>query len=90
MTALKQTLHEEGYEEATEAFVYTAVVTHLDSDMAFLGEHLVDQITAWRAEHRVAHPSADKRSASPHAARPSSPATDPLAIPYPLLKVHPE
>ena len=28
MAALKQTLHDEGYEEAAEAFAYTAVVTY--------------------------------------------------------------
>ena len=28
MAALKQTLHDEGYEEAAKAFVYTVAITH--------------------------------------------------------------
>ena len=30
MLALKQTIHDEAYKEATEAFVYTIMTTHLD------------------------------------------------------------
>ena len=53
MVALRKSLHDEGYEEAAEAFAYTVVTTHLDWDLTFLGEHLIDQIVVWRAKYRA-------------------------------------
>ena len=47
MAALKQTVYEEAYEEFAKAFAYTTVMKHLDWDLAYLGEHLVDQIAEW-------------------------------------------
>ena len=49
MVILRQTLHDEAYEEAMEAFAYTTATTHPEWDLAYLGEHLVDQIIGWRA-----------------------------------------
>ena len=49
MVALKKILHDEGYEEAVEAFAYTVATTRLDWDLTFLGEHLIDQTTVWSA-----------------------------------------
>ena len=49
MDVLKQTLHDEGYEETAEAFAYTMATTRLDWDLDFLGAHLIDQIVAWCA-----------------------------------------
>ena len=67
------------------------MTTCLDWDLAFLGEHLVDQIATWRAEHRAAHPPANERPAAPLVARPLSPVMEPLAIPPPPTpKVLPE
>ena len=40
MAALKQTIHDEAYEEVVESFVYTTVTQHLDWDLAYLGDHL--------------------------------------------------
>ena len=42
MAALKQTVHDEAYEEAAEAFTCTTATTHLDWDLVYLEEHLVD------------------------------------------------
>ena len=87
MAALKQTLHDEGYKEATEAFEHTMATIHLDWDLAVLGEHLIDQITAWCAEHRATHPPVDE---CPAAVRPPSPSFEPPEVPPPPPKVHPE
>ena len=40
MTALKQTIRDETYEEAAESFAYTTVVQHPDCDLSYLGDHL--------------------------------------------------
>ena len=90
MAALKQTFHDEGYEEAAEAFAYTAMVTHPNLDLGFLGEHLANQTAAWRSEHRAAQPLANERPASPTATRPPSSAFEPSTIPFPPHEVHPE
>ena len=90
MAALKQTLHDEGYEEAAEAFTYTLAIIHLDWDLAFLGEHLVDQIAGWCAEHLSVHPPTDERPASPTVARPPFPVIEPPTIPPPPPEVYPE
>ena len=42
MAALKQTLHDEGYEEVTEAFTYTMETISPDKDLAFLGTYLIN------------------------------------------------
>ena len=87
---LKQTLHDEGYKEVAEAFVYTVATTFQDWDLTFLCEHLIDRIAAWRAEHRATHPPADERHVSPVVVRPPSPSTELPAIPSPLPEVHHE
>ena len=62
---------------------------HLDSDLAFLGEHLINQIVAWRDEWRATHPLTDERPASPLAAGLAPPSADPPVIPpYPPPEVH--
>ena len=86
---LNQTLHDEGYAEAAEAFAYTVATTRWDWDLAFLGEHLTDLIAAWHAEHRAAHPLVDERPASPAVARPPSPTVEPLVILLLLLRFIP-
>ena len=53
MAALKQTVHDGAYDEAADAFAYITVTTHLDWDLAYLGEHMVDQITKWRSKPRA-------------------------------------
>ena len=90
MTTLKKTLHDKSYEEATEAFAYIMATTRLDWDLAFLGEHLIDQIIAWRVEYRATHPLVDERPASPAIARPPSLFVKPPTIPPPPPEVHPE
>ena len=65
-------LHDEAYEEATKAFTYIAATTHLERDLAFLGEHLVDQIAEWRAGLEANQPLTDERPT-----RPPSPAAEP-------------
>ena len=82
MHALKQTLHDEGYEEAMEAFAYTATTTHLKWDQAFLSEHLVDQNAEWHAALRANQPPVDKCPT-----RPPSPVTEPPVIPPPPEQV---
>ena len=77
MVVLKKTLHDEGYEEAVEVFAYTVVTTRLDWDLTFIGEHLIDQITTWRAEHRATHPLADERPTPLATMRPPSLSVEP-------------
>ena len=50
MAELRQTLHDETYEEVAKAFTYTTATTHSEWDLAYLKEHLVDQIAKWRAQ----------------------------------------
>ena len=50
MVALKQTIHDEAYEEAAEDFVYTTVTQHSGWDLAYLGAHLAGHIMEWRAK----------------------------------------
>ena len=50
MATLKQTIHDEAYEEVVEAFAYTTATRHLDWDLACLGAHLSDQIPEFFAE----------------------------------------
>ena len=50
MAALRKSLLDEGFEENAQAFRNTMASTHLDWDLAFLGEHLINQIAAWRDE----------------------------------------
>ena len=57
MAALKKSLHDKGYEEAIEVFVYTMATTRLDWDLTFLGKHLICQIAAWRADLSSYSPS---------------------------------
>ena len=64
MATFKKTFYNEGYEEAAEAFAYIAAITHLDWDLTFLGEHMVDQITAWCAKHQATHLPTDERPVS--------------------------
>ena len=58
--------------------------------LVFLGDHLVDQIIAWRAEHRAAHPLVNECLAFPVVARPLSLAIEPLTIHPPPPEVHPD
>ena len=44
MVALRQTIRDEAFEEATESFVYTTIVQHPDWDLSYLGDHLAAQI----------------------------------------------
>ena len=90
MTELKKTLHDKSYEEATELFEYIVATTCLDWDLAFLGEHLINQIATWHVEYQAAHPLVDERLASPATARPPSLSVEPPTIPPPPPKVHPE
>ena len=85
MVALKQTLHDEGYKETAEAFAYTTAITHMEWDLDFLGEHLVDQITEWHVRLRADQPLTDERPA-----RPPSPTTEPQIITPPPPEFHPE
>ena len=64
--------------------------TRLDWDMAFLGEHLIDQIAAWCDDWWATHPPADEHPASPPTVGPAPPSAEPLEIPPPLPKVHHE
>ena len=63
---------------------------HLDWGLAFLSEHLINQIAAWHDEWQATHPPADKRPISLPTAGPAPLPVEPLAIPRPLLEVHPE
>ena len=90
MVALKKSLCEEGFKEGAEAFTYIVATTCLDWDLAFLGEHLIDQIAAWHDKWRATHPPVDEHLASPIAVRPPSLAAEPLTIPPHLPEVHPE
>ena len=49
MATFHQTIHDEAYEEAMEAFAYTMATMHLEWDLAYLGKHMVDQIAKWCA-----------------------------------------
>ena len=66
------------------------VTTRLDWVLTFPGEHLIDQIAAWRAEHRATHPPTDERPASPTAVRPAPSSAEPPAVPPPPPEIHPE
>ena len=50
MATLKQTIHDEVYEEATESLAYTTTTQHPDWDLAYLGDHLAIQIAKWHAK----------------------------------------
>ena len=71
MATLKRTVHDEAYEEAVEAFVYTTGTRHLDWDLAYLGAHLADQIAEWRADMQAIRPPSEER---------------PIRSPFPIIK----
>ena len=50
MAALKQTIQNEAFQEATESFTYTTVTQHPNWDLDYLGDHIAAQIGEWRAE----------------------------------------
>ena len=60
MDALKQTVRDETYEEATESFAYTTTIRHLGWDLSYLGDHLAAQIAEWRAEAQVNRPPTEE------------------------------
>ena len=68
--------------------MYIVATVHLDWDLTFLSEHLIDQIAAWHKEWRATHPPADERLASRPIAGPTPSSAEPLAIPPPPPKVH--
>ena len=68
-------------------FAYTIATTRPNWDLTFLSEHLIDQIVAWRAEHRATHPPTDNHPASPTAVRPPSLSVEPPEIPLPPPEV---
>ena len=90
MASLRKTLHDKAYEDTAKAFAYTMATTYSEWDLAFLGKHLINQITEWRTGLQAAQVPVDERPASQASARPPSSSAKPLVIPPPPPKVLPE
>ena len=90
MVALRKSFIDEGFKEDAQTFTYIAATTRLDWDLAYLGEHLIDQKAAWHDKWRATHPLADEHPVFNPAAGPAPPSTESHAIPLPPSEVHPE
>ena len=72
MAMLKKSQLEKGFEEGAHALMYTVATLRLDWDVAFLSEHLIDQIATWLDKWRATHPLVDECPTSPLVVGPTS------------------
>ena len=78
IAVLKQTIHDEAYDEAAEAFAYTMRTRHMDWDLAYLGAHMANQITEWRTKLQANQPPVEECRVGP-----PSLAVEPQVVPPP-------
>ena len=85
MTALRQSIWDETFEEAVELFSYTTAVQHLDWDLSYLGDHLATQIAEWSTKLQ-----ADQLPVEERPVVVASPAGEIQEVPTPFLDGLPE